>query len=217
MIIDELNRALEQVIPGAYLHAVALPEVPIQLYLLNADYPQDGLDTEAVAFIMNNPLYWVFCWASGQVLARFILQHPQSVLGKRVVDFGSGSGVVAIAAALAGAREVIVCDNDPLALRACEANAALNGVAIELSDDFTAITGEVDVITVADVLYDRGNLPWLSLFNECAALVLMADSRLPDFDLPPYQLIATQHSCTWPDLDESQTFRQVRLYQTRAL
>ncbi|PID55045.1 MAG: protein methyltransferase [Gammaproteobacteria bacterium] len=218
MIVDELNQALGRVIPGAYLEAITLPEVPpLQLYLLNANYPQQNLDAEAVAFIMNNPLYWVFCWASGQVLARLILREPERVKGRRVVDFGSGSGVVAIAAAMAGASEVIACDTDPVALAACEANAALNQVTLALSDDFSVIDGDVDVITAADVLYDRANLPWLSLFSERATSVLMADSRMPDFELRPYELIARRTSSTWPDLDESQTFRQVRVYQVGAL
>ena len=65
---------------------------------------------------------------------------------------------------------------------------------------------------VADVLYDRGNFPWLQRFVERADKVLIADSRVKDFDHPPYRQIARQDSCTWPDLDESAEFRDVRIY-----
>ena len=162
--------------------------------------------------IMDNPLYWVFCWASGQVLAKFLLDDPQWVRGKRVLDFGCGSGVAAIAAALAGAEEVIACDIDPLALSAAAMNADLNGVGLTLADDYDAVNGPVDLILVADVLYDRGNFPWLERFLNRADKVLVADSRVKDFDHPPYREIARRQSCTWPDLDESAEFRNVRVY-----
>lgn len=208
-----LQQHLQRIIPAARLEATALPACPqIRLWLLNADYPQGSLDPQQVQRVMDNPLYWVFCWASGQVLAEFLLRHPQWVRGKRVVDFGCGSGVVAVAAARAGAAEVIACDNDPLALAATQHNAVLNGVTLTLVDDYEAIAGAVDLILVADVLYDRGNFPWLRRFVQRAPRVLIADSRVKDFDVPPYRQIARYSSCTLPDLDESAEFRDVRIY-----
>jgi len=210
---NSLQQHLEGIIPGARLDVTSLPDCPaLRLQLLNADYPQGALDTEALARVMDNPLYWVFCWASGQVLADYLLSNPQQVADKRVVDFGSGSGVVAIAAALAGAREVIACDSDALALAATDGNARLNGVELVLAPDFDAIEGPVDLLIAADVLYDRDNLPWLKRFVERAPQVLVADSRLKDFDFPPYREIARHESCTIPDLDESAEFREVRIY-----
>ena len=141
---------------------------------------------------------------------------PDAVAGKRVLDFGAGSGVVAIAAARCGATEVIACDLDPLALRACAANAALNDVDLTLASDYAAVEGDIDVILVADVLYDRSNLPWLSRFVGRAKDVVMADSRLPDFKHPNYRFISQHEASTWPDLDESQEFRKVRLYCSTA-
>ncbi|MFT4517754.1 MAG: putative nicotinamide N-methyase [Halioglobus sp.] len=211
--INSLNHALQQIIPSAKLEVMGLPDVPtLRLYLLNEDYPQGSLAPGEVQRVMDNPLYWVFCWASGQALAQFLLQDHEWVKGKRVLDFGCGSGVLAIAAALAGAAEVIACDIDPFALQATRLNAELNGVALTLSDDYQAIDGEIDLIIVADVLYDRGNFPWLSRFVERARQVLMADSRVKDFDVPPYRQIDQCHRCTRPDLDESAEFRDVRIY-----
>ena len=208
-----LEQHLRQILPAAGLELAPLPGTPaIRLLLLNRDYPQGELSAEAIRRVMDNPLYWVFCWASGQVLADFLLADPGWVRAKRVLDFGCGSGVVAIAAALAGAAEVIACDIDPLARDATRVNAALNDVELTLAADFEAVTGPLDLIIVADVLYDRDNFPWLQRFVDRAEQVLIADSRVKDFDHPPYRQIARQHSSTLPDLDESPEFRYVRIY-----
>jgi predicted nicotinamide N-methyase len=208
-----LQQHVRGIIPAARLEVTPLPDCPdLRLLLLCADYPRHDLDATTVQRVMDNPPYWVFCWASGQVLARHLLQQPDLVRGRRVVDFGCGSGVVAIAAALAGAAEVIACDNDPLALAATARNATLNGVKLVSAPDFNAIAGPVDLVIAADVLYDRENLHWLRRFEERAAQVLVADSRLKDFDVFPYREIARYASSTVPDLDESAEFRDVRVY-----
>ena len=140
------------------------------------------------------------------------MHHPERVADRRVVDFGCGSGVVSIAAALAGAGEVIACDHDPFALEVTERNAALNGVRVQLASGFDSLAGPVELITAADVLYDRENLPWLNRFLRRADEVLVADSRLKSFNHPSYSEIARQVSVTVPDLDESSEFREVRVY-----
>ncbi|MEZ3224835.1 50S ribosomal protein L11 methyltransferase, partial [Escherichia coli] len=100
--------------------------------------------------------------------ARWLAARPQWVRDKRVLDFGSGSGVAAIAAARAGAAEVVACDLDPLALAASRANAELNGVELSYSADFFAEDDRFDLILVADVLYDRANLPLLDVLPSVA-------------------------------------------------
>ncbi|MAT93299.1 MAG: protein methyltransferase [Halioglobus sp.] len=209
-----LQQRLQRIIPGARLEPLRPPGCgAVELLLLNADYPQGALDPEQVRRVMDNPLYWVFCWAAGQVLARYLLDHPRLVAGRRVLDFGCGSGVVAIAAARAGAAEVIACDNDPDALAATALNARRNGVELTLCGDFHAARGELDLIVAADVLYDRANLPWLDTLRARAAQVLVADSRVKDFAHPAYRPLGRFDSCTVPDLDESPEFRDVRLYR----
>ena len=217
MVDDNLSETIQHLLPGARMELTTLPHCPsLDLFLLNQDYPQDGLSRERVAQLMDNPLYWVFCWASGQVLAQFLLDDPSWVKGKRVLDFGCGSGVVAIAAALAGAREVVACDIDPLALEATRRNALLNGVELELAGDYYEVVGDIDLIIVADVLYDSENLAWLEQFVERADQVLIADSRIKDFNHPPYVQIGRRQGCTLPDLDESAEFRDVRIYRANA-
>ncbi len=216
MINDTLTKIANQILPTARIEKYTLPEPSaVDLYLMNEDYPTGQLPQEAALQLMENPYYWAFCWASGQVLAQYIYSNPELVQGKRVVDFGCGSGVVAIAAKKAGAEEVVACDIDPLAQLAAQENAQLNNVELIISDDFDHIQGHIDIIIVADVLYDRENLPWLDRFNKRADEVLVADSRVKNFDYPPYKQIARVDACTLPDLDESIEFRDVRIYQTQ--
>jgi predicted nicotinamide N-methyase len=114
-----LQTYLQSRIPGSRLEKTRLPQAPeLSLCLINGDYPRHGLTQERAEALMDNPPYWGFCWASGQVLGRCVLDHPDWVKGKTLVDFGAGSGVVGIAAKLAEARRVILCDLDEEALRA---------------------------------------------------------------------------------------------------
>jgi predicted nicotinamide N-methyase len=184
----------------------------LALFLLNADFAQHELSPEQVRAVADYPAYWAFCWASGQVLARFLCDNPAWVAGKRVLDFGAGSGVAGIAAGLAGASAVVACDIDPDARQAALDNAALNGVALTVCADFDACEGDFDVILAADVLYDRANLAWLDRFLARAGTVLVADSRVRDFSHPAYTRLGQWESCTLPDLDESAEFRRVSLY-----
>lgn len=209
----ELTQRLQSVLAPACAELMPLPLTPaIELFLLNRDFPQHSLTQEEMLAVMNYPAYWAFCWASGQVLARFILDHPHWVSGKRVLDFGCGSGVVAIAAAKAGAKAVYACDIDDDALLATRANASHNRVAVKLYREFDDIDQAIDIIIVADVLYDRANLPWLGRLVRRAEEVLVADARVKHFSYPPYQLIGQFDGVTVPDLDEFDEFRQVRLY-----
>jgi predicted nicotinamide N-methyase len=214
---EQLEASLAAILPGATLGLAPLPDVPqLRLLLLNADYPQGALSPQMMQRVMDNPLYWVFCWASGQVLAHYLLDNPAAARGKRVLDFGCGSGVVAVAAAMAGAEKVIACDIDPLALVATRVNAGLNGVTLEYARDFWEVDGAVDLIIGADVLYDRENFPWLTRFVERAPQVLIADSRVKQFDHPSYSQIGRRQSSTLPDLDESAEFRDVRIYAAQS-
>ena len=209
----ELSSLLQKHLPSARAELTWLPDCDdLCLYLLNGDYPQYQLTAEQMHTVLNYPAYWAFCWASGQVLAKFLLDQPACVAGKRVLDFGSGSGVAAIAAALAGAGEVIACDIDRDAQRATAINAALNGVTVEIRGDVADCNGDFDIILVADMLYDRENLPFLDSFIERAAQVLVADSRVRDFSHPGYEKIGHWESATIPDLDEFDEFRCVSIY-----
>lgn len=214
MDAQQLNLAIAHMLCDASVSVQPLPQCPaISLWLVEAKAMRRRFSDEEMQRIQNYPAYWAFCWASGQVLAREILAHPEWVAGKKVMDFGAGSGVVAIACALAGAKEVIACDIDPDALLACAANARLNKVKLRMHGDLFAFNEELDMLIAADVLYDKENLPLLNTFCWKAKEVLVADSRIKHFDFPPYQAVAQAESFTVPDLDEMDEFRYVTLYR----
>ena len=131
-----LQHALSALIGDAQLVPCPLPGTALSLWLLDADNMDRAFSQEETRRILHEPPYWSFCWASGLALARYLAAHPEWVAGKRVLDFGAGSGVAGIAAVKAGALEVVACDLDPLALAACRANAELNQVALSYSADF---------------------------------------------------------------------------------
>jgi predicted nicotinamide N-methyase len=102
------------------------------------------------------PPFWLFVWAGGQALARHVLDHPEIVRGRTVLDVASGSGVAAIAAARAGASRVTAMDVDPLAVAAAARNAAANRVAVETHvADVADLDVPADVILAGDVFYTR--------------------------------------------------------------
>jgi len=185
----------------------------LRLFLLNDDFPHDALSPEEMDWALNEPSYWLFCWASGLAQARRILAEPALVRGKTVLDFGAGSGVVAVAAALAGAARVVACDIDPVSLEAAAANAALNGVTLELAGDFFALEERFDVLFGADVLYDAANRGFLPAFLDRADEVWLADSRVKGLAAENYQQIDAVESETLPDLNEFDEFRRVNFYR----
>jgi predicted nicotinamide N-methyase len=180
------------------------PHVPeIRLYL--ADEAHDlWLKTEdELQEIGLPPPFWAFAWAGGQGLARYVLDHPETVAGKRILDFASGSGLVAIAARLSGAAEVLAADIDPWAETAVRMNAAENGVAIEFtSDDLLDRAVEADIVLAGDVFYDRDFadriIPWFRTLVEQGKSVLVGDpgrTYLPKDRLEPcatYQVPVTR-------------------------
>lgn len=124
--------------------------------------------------------FWCVPWAGGQALARWVLDHPEAVRGKRVVDFGAGSGLVGIACARAGAASVRAVDIDPLAEAACLLNAAINGVRLDvLCEDIVDHAVDADVLLAGDVWYERASAarfaPWLGAVVRSGARVLTGD------------------------------------------
>jgi predicted nicotinamide N-methyase len=211
----ELQASLSKLLGDARLVAEPLPDTDLRLWLIDAQNMDRAFDAEETRRILEDPPYWAFCWASGLALARFLAEQPQWVEGKRVLDFGAGSGVAGIAAAKAGALEVVACDLDPLAIEACRANAELNGVTLTYSADFFAEQDRFDLILVADVLYDRANLPLLDEFLTRGREALVADSRVRDFKHPLYERLGILEALTLPDLAEPWEFRNVSLYHAK--
>jgi predicted nicotinamide N-methyase len=126
------------------------------------------------------PPYWAFAWAGGQALARHILDHPELVRGKSVLDIGAGSGLVALAAARSGARTAIAAEPDPFAAAAIALNAAANGLAVVIeTTDLIGAPCRWDVLLAGDMCYERPLadrlVPWLRACARDGALVLLGD------------------------------------------
>lgn len=130
-----------------------------------------------------DPPYWAFCWPGGQAVARYLLDNPELVHGKRVIDFAAGSGVSSMAAAQAGAASVVANDIDELSLVAARLNARANGLEIAVSsEDWLAAPDtapEADVVIAGDVCYEREMsvraLAWLRGHANQGRLVLLGD------------------------------------------
>jgi predicted nicotinamide N-methyase len=126
--------------------------------------------------------YWAFPWAGGQALARHVLDHPAAVRGRRVLDFATGSGLVAIAAARAGAATVAAADVDPFCRAAVTLNAGLNRVEIDFreEDPLGSDPAGVEVVLAGDVFYERalaeGALAWLRALAARGVRVLAGDA-----------------------------------------
>lgn len=158
------------------------PHTPeLKLYLADEITPIWRLTEEALQEIGLPPPFWAFAWAGGQALARYILDHPGVAAGGRVVDFASGSGIVAIAAARAGARQVLAADIDSFCGAALDLNAGVNGVVADFTDEdlLDHPPPEADLILAGDICYEKPLaarvLAWLEAAARRGARVLIGD------------------------------------------
>lgn len=165
------------------------------------------------------PPYWAFAWAGGQALARHLLDRPDTVRGKRVLDFGAGSGLVALAAACAGAT-VEAAELDPMAASAIRLNATLNGLTLSVTTgDVIGRDGGWDVVLAGDMFYERklaaAALPWLRGLVARGALVLLGDpgrAYLPETGLAE---VAVYTVPTTRELEDRET-REGRIWRLSA-
>ncbi len=160
---------------------IAPPHVPeIRLHLADEAHDLWQRTEDELEAIGLQPPFWAFAWAGGQGLARYVLDNAGLVRGRKVLDFATGSGLVAIAAAKAGAAHVIAADVDAFCATAVRLNAAANGVTVEFTDDdLVGMTGAWDVILAGDVFYDRAFadrlLPWFAQMRTCGCEILVGD------------------------------------------
>jgi predicted nicotinamide N-methyase len=160
----------------------APPLVPeLRLHLATEVTPIWQATEESLGRAAVPPPFWAFAWVGGQALARHLLDHPAIVAGKTVLDFGSGSGLIAITAAMAGAARVFAAEIDPVAAAAIAINASLNqaDVSIIAADLVGAVESGWEVVTAGDVCYEcemaERVVPWLRRLAGYGALVLLGD------------------------------------------
>ena len=185
--------------------AMAPPLVPeIALRLAAEVVPLWRATEEELAQMGLAPPYWAFAWAGGQALARYILDNPGIVAGKRVLDIGSGSGLVGIAAAKAGAATVLAAEIDAFACAAIALNAAANGVTLTVTaQDRIGAPAPFDVILVGDLFYERPLaerlLAWLT---PLPARVLLGDPGRSYFPKSGVEKRAAYQVPTTRDLED---------------
>ena len=158
-----------------------VPEIPLQLASEVLEIWQ--LSEEALAARGLPPPFWAFAWAGGQALARLLLDEPERVRGKSVIDFGAGAGLAGLAAAKAGAASVLCADLDPFACAAAAVNAEANGLHVTLTalNLLEAPPPAVDLLLVGDVFYEKETagslLTWLEGARDAGATVLIGDPQ----------------------------------------
>jgi len=187
----------------------APPHTPeLRLHLADEITPIWKLTEEALAEIGLPPPFWAFAWAGGQALARYILDHPGIVAGKRVIDFASGSGLVAIAAMKAGAAEVLAADIDVFCEAAIGLNAAANGVEAAFTevDLLGAPPPAADVILAGDICYERpmaeAVMAWLAQGRTAGATVLIGDPGRTYFPKDGLEKLAEYQVPTTRELED---------------
>jgi predicted nicotinamide N-methyase len=181
---DHVHLAPVALVPEIVLHQA---DDPIGLWELNeGEYRSE-----------QPPPFWAFAWAGGQALARYVLDHPEVVRGRRVLDLAAGSGLVAIAAARAGAAHVRAVEIDPLAIAAIELNAGVNGVDIDtqLGDILAGDAADAEVVLAGDVFYSRAMadrmLAFLRRARRAGARVLVGDPERAFLPRAQFTALAT--------------------------
>ncbi|MFZ9499927.1 MAG: class I SAM-dependent methyltransferase [Beijerinckiaceae bacterium] len=165
----------------AHTHVRPVPLVPsISIHMADEATALWSKTEDELGEIGLAPPFWAFAWAGGQALARYTLDHPHETRGKRILDFAAGSGLVAIAAAHAGAAQVEACDIDAFAATAIRLNSAQNGANVQaLLQDIVGRDEGWDVVLAGDVSYERDMArrvtDWLRTLTKRGARVLVGD------------------------------------------
>ncbi|MCH9807259.1 MAG: 50S ribosomal protein L11 methyltransferase [Alphaproteobacteria bacterium] len=185
----------------------------LQLHLAEKSLPIWEKSEEELGRMNLPPPFWAFAWAGGQALARYLLDTPSIVEGKRVLDLGSGCGIVAIAAMKSGAAHALAADVDPFAGVAAKLNSRLNVVRIEATDDDRLDTtpDDRDVLLVGDLFYERELSARVVSFMERMAAagvpVYVGDPRRSYFPIDRFEKVISYDVVTSGELEDTELKR----------
>lgn len=191
-----------------------VPHAPeISLWLADEITPLWRLTEEELGAMGLPPPFWAFAWAGGQALARWLLDHPAEVAGKRIIDLATGSGLVAVAAMKAGAASVLAADIDPFCAAAVAANARSNEVEIAFTDAnlLDAPPPPIDLICAGDVFYEKpmaeAVLAWLTQAQANGTRVIVGDPGRTYFPKSGLTLLAEYTVPTTRELEDQEVKR----------
>jgi predicted nicotinamide N-methyase len=184
----------------------------IRLWLADEATPIWRKTEEELGALGLPPPFWAFAWAGGQALARYVLDNPGLAAGRRVLDFASGSGLVAIAAALAGAAKMEASDIDEFAAAAIAANAAENGVVVRSRlENLVGADEGWDVVLAGDVSYEKdmaeAATAWLAALARRGAVVLIGDPRRTYLALDRLECVVEYRVPVTRELEDSEIKR----------
>lgn len=191
-----------------------VPHAPeISLWVADELTPIWRLTEEELGEMGVPPPFWAFAWAGGQALSRWLLDHPEEVAGKRVLDFAAGSGLVGIAAMKAGAVSALCADIDPFCGAAVRLNGEANGVALTFTADdlLDAPPPDVDVICAGDVCYEKPMtervLAWLGEAKARGVRVIIGDPGRTYFPKTGLEFLAEYRVPTTRELEDQEVKR----------
>ena len=190
------------------------PHTPeLQLHLADEVTPIWRMTEEELDEIGLPPPFWAFAWAGGRALGRYLLDHPDEVAGRRVIDFATGSGIVGIAAMKASAASVLASDIDPFCAAAVSLNAEANGVAVAFTGAnlLDAPPPTADLILAADICYEKpmaeAVMDWLGEARAAGARVLIGDPGRAYFPKSGLAKLAEYRVPTSRELEDSEIKR----------
>lgn len=192
-----------------------VPEIQLHLATENADIWQQT--EEALGDMGLPPPFWAFAWAGGQALGRYVLDNPDIVADKRVLDFAAGGAIAGLCAARAGAEQVIASELDAFAIAACEANARVNGYDIEtVLGDIAGRDEGWDVVLAGDVFYEEALAQqlggWLERLAKRGARVLIGDPGRAFLPTGKLDRLAEYSVAVTRDLEDRE-IRQAKVWQ----
>lgn len=202
---DQVNRLF-----STGLAVKRFTDLALDLSLLQPPAASMQFDTAQIEAIWRDMPYWAFVWSSGYALAKFILDNPALVAGKRIADFGAGSGLVALAALKAGAASAVAVDIDAHALIAAQLNAQRNGLVLSVSSELPP-EAEVDMVVVGDVLYDPRNHGLAQVLFQRNNAVIWAESQAQT-RLSHLSPVAHYQGETYPNIGGFDEHQDIHIY-----
>ena len=193
----------------ANTRAASVPGLPIRIHTADELTPIWEATEKDLAEANVAPPFWAFPWAGGQALSHYVLDNPDLVRGKLVLDLASGSGLVAVAAALAGAAQVVANDIDPMCEAAVALNAELNAVSIDYlgGNLLEGDPPDYDVILAADVFYEQTPARlFRAMLERCHAngsLILAGDPGRTYFPRDAFRQVAEYDVTTTTEIENN--------------